>query len=241
MTEFPKKAEIAVVIPCFNHSNVLRRTLEGIVKQKLKPQEVVVVDDGSTDNPASIVEDFKTTLPIRFIRFEENRGAPAARNEGARQTTSSLLLFLDADAELVPNALETFAQTLDEHLETDFAYANFLWGAKRFKAQPFDVVELKRRNFIHTSSLMRRSVFPGFDESLKKFQDWDLWLTMAERGSKGVWINRELYRIEPRRDGLSRWLPRVAYLIPWQKLGFIPKDVTKYREAEEIVRKKHRI
>jgi hypothetical protein len=89
--------------------------------------------------------------------------------------------------------------------------------------------------------LIRRTDFSGFDESLTKFQDWDLWLTMAEQGKKGVWINRELYRIEPRKQGLSRWLPRIAYMIPWQKLGYQPKEVGRYREAEAIVRQKHHI
>src|SRR5690349_6466782 len=98
--------DIAVVIPCFNHANVLRRTLEALCRQTLKPKEVVVVDDGSVDQPEIIVQEFKSRLPIEFLRFETNRGAPAARNEGARRTTARLLLFLDADAEFSPNALQ---------------------------------------------------------------------------------------------------------------------------------------
>ncbi|MBI4138987.1 glycosyltransferase family 2 protein [Candidatus Uhrbacteria bacterium] len=232
---------ISVIIPCFNHAYVLRRTFEGLATQTVKPQEVIVVDDGSVDQPAAIIFSFSNRLPLSFIRLEKNCGAPRARNLGAAQSHGEYLLFLDADAELVPDALETFARALTEHPDAAFAYSNFFWGAKRFRGRPFDAEELRRRNFIHTSSLIRREAFPGFDETLHKFQDWDLWLTMAERGSKGTWIDRELYRIEPRRQGMSKWLPRIAYVIPWQRLGFVPKEIANYREAERVVRQKHRI
>jgi phosphatidylinositol alpha-1,6-mannosyltransferase len=233
--------KLAVVIPCFNHADVLRRTLENICHQTRSIDELVIVDDGSTDHPELVVKEFVSRLPIKFIRLAENRGAPYARNLGARETTAPMILFLDADAEFVPDALRTLTSALEAQADADFVYSNFFWGAKRFRGQPFDFEALKQRNFIHTSSLIRRGAFPGFDESLKKFQDWDLWLTMARRGSRGVWIDRELYRIQPRREGMSRWLPRAAFWIPWSRLGFVPKDLTKYREAEEIVRKKHGI
>ncbi|MBU1032370.1 glycosyltransferase family 2 protein [Patescibacteria group bacterium] len=219
----------------------MRRTLEGLSIQSLKPVEVVVIDDGSEDNPETVVRDFVDRLPIKFHKLYKNHGAPYVRNLGARMTTAPLIIFLDADAELVPNALEFFALELESNTDADFVYSNFFWGIKRFKARAFNFDALKKRNYIHTSSLMRRSCFPGFDESLKKFQDWDLWLNMAERGSRGVWINHELYRIEPRRQGMSRWMPRIAYLVPWSRFGFMPKELTKYRQAEEIVRKKHGI
>jgi len=237
----PQTPDIAIVIPCYNHADVLGRTLEALAKQTLQPAEVVVVDDGSTDNPETLARAFAARLPLRFVRFETNRGAPAARNEGARQTSAPFLLFLDADAALIPQALAAFHQTLDHHPEVDFAYSDFLWGSKLFRGKPFEAEALKRKNYIHTSSLLRRQAFPGFDETLKKFQDWDLWLTMAQKGSCGIWIKRELYRIEPRKQGISRWLPRAAHLIPWNSLGFQPKEIGRYREAEKIVRRKHGI
>ncbi|MBU0540617.1 glycosyltransferase [Patescibacteria group bacterium] len=232
---------ISIIIPCFNHAEVLRRTLKGIQDQTLQPNEIVVVDDSSMDNPKAVVSEFVDKLKLKFFRLEKNSGAPAARNYGAERTSGEFLLFLDADVELEPDALETFVNALNEHTDAVFAYSDFFWGSKLFRGLPFDVEALKKRNFIHTSSLLRRVAFPGFDESLKKFQDWDLWLTIAERGGKGVWINRPLYRIKPRRNGMSRWAPRFLYKIPWQKLGFMPKVIREYREAEQIVRKKHRL
>lgn len=234
--------EIAVIIPCFNHANVLRRTLDRLTKQTLQPREVVVVDDGSTDTPEIIVREFSSTLPITIVRFEKNRGAPAARNEGFKRTTSPFVIFLDADALLRSDALELFAKALEMDPKASFAYSNFEWGARRlFRGMPFDLWELKLRNYIHTSSLIRREDFPGFDEKLWKFQDWDLWLTMAERGKHGVWVNKCLYHIVPRNEGISIWLPRFFYWIPWERLGWMPRSIKRYIDAERIVRAKHRI
>ncbi|MFH1620684.1 MAG: glycosyltransferase family A protein [Patescibacteria group bacterium] len=249
MNQEPK---IAVVIPCYNHADILRRTIENIFKQTLLPFEIVVIDDGSDDDPESKINEVEKkitnvnsknteNLKIKFIKLDKNHGAPYARNLGAKMASAPLILFLDADAELEPNALQEFAEALENHPEADFSYSNFFWGNKRFRGRDFDVKALKHCNYIHTSSLLRRSAFPGFDETLKKFQDWDLWLTMAEKGSKGIWIDKELFRIEPRKQGMSRWLPRVAYWIPWRLIGYQPKEIGRYRKAEEIVRKKHEI
>lgn len=236
-----QNADISVVIPCFNHSNVLRRTLRGLTKQTLKPREVVVVDDGSEDDVASVVREFESALPLHLIRLKHNHGAPFTRNEGARASSGAYLLFLDADAELVPDALESFAAVLDQQSDIDFVYANFLWGTRLFRGQIFDVRALRETNFIHTSSLLRRSAFPGFDEKLKRFQDWDLWLTMSEHGSKGYWIDRTLYQIDTtkHRGAISSWLPSFMYRIPWKKLGWEPQAIQKHREAQTIVRTKH--
>ncbi len=235
-------ADIAVIIPCFNHSDVLRRTLEAVYSQTILPKMVVVIDDASADQAAeTISRDFESRLPIHFLRFRENRGAPAARNQGARQTSSEFLLFLDADAELIPTALEKYLSALAADPAASFAYANFYWGSHFFRSGPFDPDALKIENYIHTSSLIRRADFPGFDETLKKFQDWDLWLTMTEQNKRGVWVEEALYRIEPRQQGqgISSWLPSFMYKIPWKKLGWMPQPVRRYLIAKEIIKKKH--
>ncbi len=232
---------ISVVIPCYNHASELRTTLAALSAQTYLASEIIVVDDGSIDNPENIVKEFEDRLPVRYFRLKQRYGAPFARNKGAELTDAPYLIFLDADAEMVPNAFEIFASALDMHPECDIAYSNFLWGQKLFRGQAFSFVALKRRNYITTSSLIRRAAFPRFDEALKKFQDWDLWLTMAQSGSSGYWIDHTLFQITPRREGISRWLPKITHRIPWRTLGYEPREIGKYREAEEIIRKKHHI
>ncbi len=237
-----RSVSVSVVIPCYNHASILRRTLRGLLCQTRPVDEIVVVDDGSVDNPKVVVEEFADWLPIRYIRLDKNSGAPIARNRGADETTGDLILFLDADAELYPQAIEKMEKELRTRPDVDFVFSDFLWGRKAFHGMRFSEGELKKRNYIHTSSLLRRNAFPGFDPSLTKLQDWDLWLTMADQGSKGAWIHEILYRIEPRREGgMSRWIPRFVYQLPWNMVGWIPAEVKKYQMAEDVVRKKHGI
>ena len=230
---------IAVVIPCRDHAAELEKALESLERQSLRPAEVVVVDDASRDDVNSVVEKFSGRLPIRSERFAENRGAPAARNRGAEMTVSPYLLFLDADVVLGVDSLKRFVEALAAAPDAAFAYSNFIWGWKAFKARQWDVESLKKLNYIHTTSLIKRGAFPGFDPSLKKFQDWDIWLTMAERGAKGVWIDDYLFVVKPRASGMSSWLPSFMHKLPWPIWGWMPKEIKKYRDAENVIRQKH--
>lgn len=231
--------KVAIIIPVYNHAQALYRTLKALREQSFKDTEIVVINDASLDAPENVVNQF-SDLHIHYISWSQNRGAPAARNEGARNTTAPYLLFLDADASLFPQAIEQMAYALDTHAEIDFVYGNHYWGRKTFFGRPFDTNFLKKQNYIHTSSMLRRSVFPGFDESLKRFQDWDLWLTIMKKGSRGLWIQKFLFTVEPRKvGGMSHWLPSFLYRIPWERIGWMPREIKKYKDAERIIRKKH--
>ncbi len=232
---------VSVVIPSWNHRDELIECLATLDVQTYRPFEVIVVDDGSTDGTAERMSHVRASYPFRFIQLTENKGASAARNLGAKRSEGELLLFVDADAELRPHAIERMVTELMAHPNADFVYSSFRFGWKLFKSLPFDVKVLRDIPYIHTTSLMRRTVFPGFDESLKKFQDWDLWLTVTERGSKGVRIPEELFSIKLRREGMSHWLPSFAHKLPWKWIGWMPRELRNYRKWEKVVKTKHRI
>lgn len=91
--------------------------------------------------------------------------------------------------------------------------------------------------YINTAALIRKEHFLGFDEKLKKFQDWDLWLTMSEAGHSGVWLNQILYRVNTGgAQTMSHWLPGPAY-------KFLPflSAVKKYNQAKAVIMKKHNL
>jgi len=180
-------------------------------------------------------------LHARYFRFESNHGAPAARNKGAAMTSSPYIIFLDADVTLAPAALEKMREALASSPEIGFVYSNFRWGHKVIKSQEFNLAALEKMNYIHTTSLIRRSVWRPFDESLKKFQDWDLWLGLARAGVKGLWLDEVLFSVKQRQRGMSQWLPAFMHKMPWPILGWMPREIKRYREAETIIRKKHEI
>lgn len=232
---------ISIIIPTWNHADALVYCFAALEQQTEKDVEVIVVDDASTDHTAQVLHRLGPSVPFQTIRLPENRGAAAARNEGARLAVGRSLLFLDADVVLHPDALQKMRQALDTHSDTAFVYSAFRFGWKTFKSHPFSLERLKETPYIHTTALLRRTVFPGFDERLKKFQDWDLWLTIAERGGKGHFLPEELFTVAVRTEGISHWIPSVAHRLPWPIFGWTPREVRNYRYWEGVVKQKHGI
>lgn len=232
---------VSIIIPVWNHAEELRKTLAALRSQTFQDFEVIIVDDASTDAIQAVMDKEHQNGSFEFVRLSQHSGAPRARNEGFNRAQGEHLLFLDADAVMIPSALSVLVQALDTHTEASFAYASFIFGVKLFRSKPFSWSELQARNYIHTSALIRREAFPGFDESLRKFQDWDLWLTIAERGGKGIFVDQTLFSISERKQGMSRWLPSFLYKLPWPFFGWTPLPILKYREAEKIIRAKHHL
>ncbi|MEW6610853.1 MAG: glycosyltransferase family 2 protein [Patescibacteria group bacterium] len=241
---------ISVIIPTFNMRQALERCLGRIVEQTLQPSEIVIVDDGSTDGTAVWVGEHKSSVPIETIFISQNHtGASAARNNGFSHSMGELIIFLDADVVLKKHALERLQRTLyqqstinNQHLQVGYAYSSFRWGWKKFSSYPFDANRLQKMPYIHTTSLIKREALPEkpFDEQLKRLQDWDLYLTLLERGYGGVYIPEVLFTVEV-KGSMSAWLPSIMYQIPFSRFGVKISTLEKYRAAEHAIKDKHRI
>ena len=224
---------ISIIIPVYNQANKLSRCLESIIKQTYNDYEVIVVNDGSTDDLLNRIKNYELRITNFKVINQENKGSNPARNRGAREAKGEYLLFCDADIIMEPKMLEVMLSTLEKNPQASYAYSSFKYGFKIFKLWPFDAEKLKKIPYIHTTSLIRREFFPGWDENIKRLQDWDLWLTMLEQGRAGVWINKILFKA---RGGgtISSWLPSFAY-----KLFPFLESVKKYKAAEEVIKEKH--
>lgn len=227
---------ISIIIPVYHHEKALPKALASIAAQTYKNIEVIIVDDGS--KPGLQLSDFR--LQLRLMR-QEHRGAPAARNRGFRESKGEYVIFWDADIIAEPEMLEKMLAALDAEPEANYAYSNFNFGRKKMPARAFDAQALKKNNYINTVSLIRRSAAIPWDESLKRFQDWDYWLMMLEQGKTGVWVPEFLYRAIPHRGGISAWLPSFAYRAPWKYLPGISKKVVAYNVARQRIVEKHHL
>jgi len=229
---------ISIIIPVYNQADKLIKTLESINSQSYQDYEVIIVNDGSGDGVdgifASYYRKLETNNHYLFIN-QSNQGAPSARNRGFKSAKGEYIFFCDADAVLVSDALEIMLGTLENNLAASYVYSSFKWGKKLFKLGKFDEERLKREPYIHTMSLIRKNDFPesGWDESVKKLQDWDLWLTMLEQGKRGRFIPKVLFSVSP-GGTISSWLPSFAYKI----MPFL-STVKKYKKAVNIIKEKH--
>ncbi len=205
---------ISIIIPVWNQAEKIGDCLESLLQQSFTDWELIVVNDGSTDDIANVIERFQFRFPSGRFHFfsKENEGSNPTRNYGAERAQGSFLLFSDADITFKPEALATMFKTLAENPDKSFAYCSFRYGSKLFRLFPYDEERLRRMPYIHSTSLIRREHFPGFDNSIRRLQDWDLWLTMLREGHTGIWIDSVLFDVKT-GGHISSWLPKAAYKI----------------------------
>lgn len=179
--------EISVVMPLFNRATTIRRACDSLLAQSWQRFELIIVDDGSTDDGPAIVE--KVSDPrVQLVRLGENLGANAARNEGVRRASGGIICFLDSDDFFLPSKLETVAITFASRPEMEGLIDSFrTTGRKRgdrdCRNPDLDDSDLilqalfTRRIWKSTSgiSVTRSAAIRAglFDERLKRRQDYD--------------------------------------------------------------------
>jgi glycosyltransferase involved in cell wall biosynthesis len=183
-------ASVGVVITTYNHARFLADALVSVFSQTQPGDAVIVVDDGSTDDPASVVARFPG---VTFIR-QENRGLAAARNTGLAALDTVHVVFLDADDRLEPRAIEAGVACFSRVPECAFVYGGHRYIdsdgrpiGERYEPpghEPF--LRLLRGNFIamHGTVMYRRDRLVeagGFDATLRRCEDYDVYLRLARR------------------------------------------------------------
>ena len=166
---------ITVVIPCFNAAPFLAAALRSALEQGLPPDEIVVVDDGSTDDSAVIAE--RIHGPIRVLRTA-HRGIAAARNSGVEASSGAVIAFLDADDLWTPNSLETRWSFWQQRSDLDYVFGSIAC----FDHQTGADLGLPEPGRLAGSLLLRRSAFEQiglFDTGLRTGEVID-WIARAE-------------------------------------------------------------
>jgi len=207
-------AHVSIVIPAYNSSPYLSNTLESALGQTYADREIIVVDDGSTDNTPSLLKSFGNR--IRVVQ-QENAGQAAARNHGARISNGDLLLFLDNDDLLDTEYLHQQVNLLSRFKRADAVYCDHRTidnsgqiiaetGAIGYPRPSGDIIRaLLHGPCIITPGLvlLRRAAFDacgGFNQSplMRGYEDYDLWLRMAVR-SQFIYNPKTLisYRCHP--------------------------------------------
>jgi O-antigen biosynthesis protein len=182
---------VSAVIPTYNRAHMVERAIASVLAQTYRPLEIIVVDDGSTDDTAARVA--RLSAPeVRYHRTPSNAGASAARNLGISEARGELIGFLDVDDEWLP---EKTARQVDCFQAASEKVGLVYCGIRevspnwppvdRIPEHRGDLFEtLRVVNVLRTSGVMaRRDVFDkvgGFDHSLPARHDWDLWLRIAQ-------------------------------------------------------------
>lgn len=211
--------KISVVIPTYNRAALIGKTLQSVLAQTRLPDEIIIADDGSTDDTAAVVAAYAP-----HARFVSRRGGSAAlaRALGSEYAEGDAWLFLDSDDLLCPRALETLVRALDSRPQAALAYCasqtvdedgvvtEELWQVGNETESDLLWEALARQNFIRSPGcvLLRRAAFEqvgGWDTDIWGVEDWDLWLKLAEpTGARFVRVAEPLFQYRIHGAGLSQ-------------------------------------
>jgi glycosyltransferase involved in cell wall biosynthesis len=191
---------IAVIVPAHNHAQYLDACLESLAAQSLPPAEIVVVDDGSSDETVAVAERAAARSQVEFrVLQQPHLGFVPALTAGITNTTSPWFVHIDADDLLAPDFLDGLAAALAAAPQAAFAYPMIdLFDREQgiYLSGPFNRGRLVfEGNYIPHVALIRRDAFDatrGY-RSLPTHVDWDLWLSFLEAGHYGVFVPHVLY------------------------------------------------
>lgn len=187
---------ISVIIPTFNYAEFISDAIDSVLAQTFKDFEIIVVDDGSTDNTKDILNKYSDNIKYYY---QDNKGPASARNLGIKNASGSYICFLDSDDIFMPNKLKLQIDTFHSisKQNTALLYSNFTSVNKRldisiqhykcpkFQSHKIAFDYLIKNNFINTSTVMIKRDFlcdvDLFDEKLKYLEDYDLWLKLGSK------------------------------------------------------------
>jgi len=196
----PRKTDdpsVSIVMATYNRNMWLPESIESVLNQTFKDLELIIVNDGGTDEAGEIARGYGDSR-IRYA-WREHGGLAAALNTGLARCRGKYVAFLDDDDIYYPEHIAGLAETLENHPNTVLAYSDYNWvrqeynensytvtGAKQKGGQEFDPDLLHSRNYVVTVSAMaRRDAIEkagGFNESLLYCVHWDLWIRLSRLG-----------------------------------------------------------
>lgn len=196
---------VSVIIPTYNRANDLDRCLKSLQSQTCKNFEVLVCDDGSTDNTEEIVEKYNSTLTIQYIK-DENFGGPARpRNNGVKKAKGTVVAFLDSDDWWYPNKLEVSLSYLNEYdlvyhdldIYTTEKKSNGVAKGRNLTGDIAADLIVNGNGIVNSSAVIRKSIVDLVgeiteDKSLIAVEDYDYWIRVAKVTNRLKYIDQSI-------------------------------------------------
>jgi glycosyltransferase involved in cell wall biosynthesis len=190
--------KVTVIIPTYNRAHLIKRAIKSVLNQTFQDFEIIVVDDGSTDNTEEVVKSFND-LRIKYIKHQKNLGASAARNTGIKNSKGEYIAFLDSDDEWLPEKLEKqmryFKKIEKRRGKLGLVYCDSIWCDEEGRKiavsnqiwkpkEGWVFKELLKNCFISTASVVicREDVLIKvglFDRKFTQSQDYELWIRLS--------------------------------------------------------------
>ena len=198
---------VSIVIPCYNQGKYLRETVQSVLSSTFRPIEIILVNDGSTDESLQVAQEIAASYPEIQVIDQENGGVAKARNAGIFSASGRFILPLDGDDLISTNYIEEAVGIFGIDSAVKVVYCQAVKfnekGQKPWKLKPFSLNQLAKDNMIFVAALFRKSDWEnvgGFSEDMKMGrEDWEFWIKMLKNGGEVVqlpfvWF---FYRLTP--------------------------------------------
>lgn len=219
--------KVSVIIPLFNQKQYIGEAIDSVLSQTYPNIEIIVVNDGSTDNPLSVLEKYEKNI---ILINQQNRGLAGARNAGIRHSSGEYLQFLDADDLIFPEKIQSQVDFLENNPEFGVSYSNFrsfeFFDKDKYRPPSIklpgtvlDRLILGEVMAVHTFLLRKKCIEEAglFDEGLECYEDRDFWVKIACAGVKFYCMDKvlALYRVHDAsmtRDTLRQAKGKVVFI-----------------------------
>ncbi len=213
--------EVSVVIPAYNSVQYLVEAVESVLAQTWQDFEILVIDDGSTDETEQVMRRYQ--VPVRYIR-QQNGGVAVARNRGIAESRGRYIAFLDADDTWLTHKLERQIEAIRQPLRHRACYSAFTivdanlnpLGISRSQRVGTALEDLLTRGNVIGSIctvLCERSLFEsvgGFDPALSQCADWDIWVRLAAQ-TEFLYLDEPLVTYRQHETNMSRNAPLLEH------------------------------
>ena len=187
--------KVSIIIPCYNQGEYLEECLKSVFSSSYKNIEVIVVNDGSTDDTKYLMDELEQKFTFKAIH-QENSGPSKARNTAIKESSGEYILPLDADDIISRDYIESAVEVLENQKNVGIVYCNAeLFGEKsgKWNLPPFSLDKMLTENLIFNCALFRRVDFDntiGYNPNMKEgWEDWDFWLSILE-------LKKEVVKLE---------------------------------------------
>lgn len=206
-----EKDLLSVVIPYYNLGKTLPETIESIKATTYKNYEIIIVNDGSTDEESvKVLEQYKDDEKVRVVNIE-NKGLANARNVGAKEAKGEFVAFLDADDKIDPTFYDKAIKILHQYSNVSYVYSWVQYFEGSTAVWPtfnVHIPYLLCANMLAAFVVIRKNDFLNFGQNRIKMEygmeDYDGWVSLAEHGCLGVSIPEKLNLYRIRKDSMSR-------------------------------------
>ncbi|WP_215224263.1 glycosyltransferase family 2 protein [Echinicola shivajiensis] len=181
--------KVSIVIPCFNQGIHLRETVNSVLASTYSNIELIIVNDGSTDNSLQLAKEIQKDHPQVILIDQENGGVSSARNTGIESSTGEIILPLDGDDLISPNYISEAVKVLISQPEVKVVYCDGIkfdeTGQKEWKLKPFSRHQLAKDNMIFNAGLFRKSDWQKagkYSVEMRTMgrEDWEFWIKMLK-------------------------------------------------------------